>query len=157
MGLCKPPSFNENDFLFHLNNPSNFFCTTYENVTLIGDFNVIPENKNKKLSDFCGINKFEHVIMKPTCFKGLLPSAIDLLLTYHKQSFMSDVYETDISDHHKIIISVLRKTFAKGKLKTVFYRCYKNFDQGSFNETLKDRVSLPSLSFENFLRYFSPC
>ena len=51
MGFCKAPSLNENDFLFHLNNPSNFFCTTYENVTLIGDFNVIPENKNKKLSN----------------------------------------------------------------------------------------------------------
>ena len=101
------------------------------------------------------MNKFKHVILKPTCFKGLLTSAIDLLLTYHKQSFMrSD--ETDISDHHKIIISVLRKTFAKGNSKTVFYRCYKNFDQDSFNETLKDRVSLPYLSFENFLRYFSP-
>ena len=95
--------------------------------------------------------KCEHSILKPTCFKGLLPSATDLLLTNHKQSFMrSDMYETGILDHHKVIISVLRKTFAKGKPKTVFYRYYKNFDQDSFNETLKSRISLPKLSFENF-------
>ena len=40
--------------------------------------------------------------------------------------------------------------FAKGKPKTVFYRFYKNFNQDSFNETLKNRISLPNLSFENF-------
>ena len=111
MGLYKPPSFNEKDFLFHLNNTYNFFCTTYENITLIDDFNMIPENK--KLSDFCEMNKFEHLILIPTCFKGRLPSTIDLLLTDHKQSFMrSNVYETGISDHHKMIVPVLRETFA---------------------------------------------
>ena len=31
-----------------------------------------------------------------------------------------DMYETGISDHHKIIILVLRKTIAKGKPKTSF-------------------------------------
>ena len=99
MGLYKSPSFSEKVFLFHLNNAYNFFCTTYENVTLIDDFNMIPENK--KLSDFCEMNKFEHLILKPTCFKGLLPSTIDLLLTNYKQSFMkSYVYETGISGYH---------------------------------------------------------
>ena len=153
MGLCKPLSFNEKDFLFHLNNVYNFFSTTLENITLMGHFNMILENK--KLSDFCEMNKFEHLILKPTCFKGLLPSTIDLLLSNHKQSLMrSDVYETGILDHHKMIMSVLRKTFAKGKPKTVFYRCYKNFDQDSFNETLKNGMSLPNLSFENFFEIF---
>ena len=66
---------------------------------LIGQFNMIPENK--KLSDFCGMNKFEHLILKLTCFKGLLPSTVDLLLTNYKQSFMkSYVYETGISGYH---------------------------------------------------------
>ena len=114
---------------------------------------MIPENK--KFSDFCEMNKFEPLILKPTCFKGLLPSTIDPLLTNHKQSFMrSDVYETGISVHHKMIISVLRKILAKGKPKTVFYRCYKNFDQDSFDETLKNRISLPNLSFDNFSQIF---
>ena len=143
MGLYKPRSFNEEDYLFHLNNANNFFCTTYENVTLIGDFNMTPENQ--KLSNFCEMNKFEHLIFKATCFKGLLPSAIDLLLTNHKQSFMKpDLYETGIWDHLKMIITVLRKTFAKGKEKTVFYRSYKNFDEDSFNEALNSRIPLPN-------------
>ena len=66
------------------------------------------------------------------------------------------MYETGVSDHHhnKMINSVLRKIFAKGKLKTVSYYCYKNFDQDSFNETLKNRISLPNLSFEKFFEIF---
>ena len=61
MWLYKPPSFNEKDVFFHLNNAHNFFYITYENITLIDDFNMIPENK--KLSDFCEMNKFERLIL----------------------------------------------------------------------------------------------
>ena len=118
-GLYKPPSLSKKDFLFHLSNAYNFFCSTYENIALIGDFNMKPENE--KLSDFCEMNKFERLILKPTCFKGLFSSTIDVILTNHKQSFIkSDVYPTGISDHDKMIFSVLRKTLAKGKPKIVF-------------------------------------
>ena len=130
-------------------NAYNYFSATYENITLIGDFNIIPESK--KSSDFCEINKLEHLLLKPSCFKDLLSSAIDLSVNDHKESFMSsDVYEAGISDHNKMIISVLRKTFADNKPKTVFYRWYKHFDQDSFNEILKDRISLPNLSSKNY-------
>ena len=74
MGLYKLPSLNES-FLVHLNNAYNFFCTTYKNI--IGDFNMIPENK--KFNDFCEMNKLEHLILKPTCFKDLFPSTIDFI------------------------------------------------------------------------------
>ena len=66
----------------------------------------------------------------------------------------SDVHETGILDHQKMIISVLRKTFARAKPKTVFYRCYENLDQDSLNRTLKNSISLPNLSFENFFEIF---
>ena len=55
MELYKPPSFNEKHFLFDLNNVYNFFCTTFQNITLIGKFTIIPENK--KLKDFYEMNK----------------------------------------------------------------------------------------------------
>ena len=37
---------------------------------------MIPEND--KLNHFCEIKKFKHLILKPTCFKGLFPTKIDL-------------------------------------------------------------------------------
>ena len=65
IGLYKPPSVSEKEFLLHLNKAHNFFSTKYENITLIGDFNMQPGNKN--LKDFCDLNQLEHLILKATC------------------------------------------------------------------------------------------
>ena len=46
-------------------------------------------------------------------------------------------FETGESDHHKLIGTMLRSTFAKGKPEQIFYRCYKNFDNEKFEEELK--------------------
>ena len=54
-----------------------------------------------------------------------------------------------MSDHHKLIGTMLRSTFSKGKPKKMFYRCYKNFYNKRFEEELQQQ--LPSVSdFESF-------
>ena len=46
------------------------------------------------------------------------PWTIDLIITNYKTSFMkSETCETGLSDHHKMVRSFLRKTFAKENLK----------------------------------------
>ena len=110
--------------------------------------------ENKNLKDFCDLNQLEHLILKPTCYKAKTPSTIDLIITNHKPSFMkSDTCETGLSDHHKMLYSFLRKTFTKGKPKTIYYRCFINYDQKKFNDKLKKRISI-DLSFEEFLEIF---
>ena len=107
-GLYKPPSVSEKELLLHLNKTHNFFSTKYENITLIGDFNMQPGNKN--LKDFCDLNQLEHLILKPTCYKGKTPSTIDLIITNHKTSFMKcDTCESGRSDHHEMYIRYLGK------------------------------------------------
>ena len=105
IGLYKLPSVYEKD----LNKAHNFFSTKYENITLIGDFNMQPENKN--LKDFRDLIQLEHLILKPTCYKRKTPWTIDLTITNHKTSFTkSACYETGRSDHYKMVYSFLRKT-----------------------------------------------
>ena len=65
MGLMKPQSLHEKDFLIHLNNAYNFFCSTHENTLIEG---MKPETQ--KLNDVCEMNRFEH-LNKCTCFNGL--------------------------------------------------------------------------------------
>ena len=84
--LYNSSSVCEKEFLLHLNKAHNFFSTKYENITLIGDFNMQPENKNLKV--FRDLNQLEHLILKPTCYKGKTASKIDLIITNHKTSFM---------------------------------------------------------------------
>ena len=95
------------------------------------------------------MNQLEHLILKPTFYKGKTPSTIDLIIKNHK----SDTFETGLSDHHKMVYSLSRKTFAKGKPKITYYRCFKNFHRNKFNDELKKRISI-DLSFEAFLEIF---
>ena len=57
------------------------YLDSYENITLLGDFNIIPEDKN--LQHFTDPFSLEHLINKPTCFKGS-PSCIDLIINNRK-------------------------------------------------------------------------
>ena len=54
----------------------------------------------------------------PTCYKSINPTCTDLILTKKKNHFMmSATFETDLSDHHKLIATILRKTISKGNSK----------------------------------------
>ena len=70
------------------------------------------------------------------------PSSIDHIITNMTSLFMkSCTVETGISDYHKLIMSICRLTFAKGKSKKLFHCCYKNFDSKLFEETLIKNMS----------------
>ena len=139
LGLYRPPSYSENDFLFHFKNSLSYYTTTYENITLIGDFNINPI-KNKFLNYFNETFNLKNLINEPTCFKSQTPSMIDVILTNHRSSFMKTaMLETGFSDHHKMIFSILKHTFAKGPPKVVCYRGLKNFYLKVFNIYLKSK------------------
>ena len=63
--------------------------------------------------------------------------------------------EMGISDYHKLIMSICRLTFAKGKSKKLFYRCYKNFDSELFEDTLVKSLSETEFSLKSFKSTFS--
>ena len=59
------------------------------------------------------------------------------------------IFESGVSDHHKLIGTMLRSAFTKGKPKKMFYHCYRNFGNKKFEEELQKQ--LPSVSdFESF-------
>ena len=127
----------------------------------MGDFNMTPNNP--KLSELIADNEICAPISEPTGFKSINPTCIGNFLTNKKTRFMKTLtFETGVSDHHKLIGTMLRSTFAKGKPKTMLYRSYRNFDNKMFEEELQKQ--LPSVSdFESFqitfkviLNQFSP-
>ena len=48
--------------------------------------------------------------------------------------------ENGILDHHKMIMTIFRSTFAKGKPKTFFCHCYKKFNLEQFQMGLKEKL-----------------
>ena len=63
--------------------------------------------------------------------------------------------KTGISDHHKMIMTIFRSTFAKGKPKTFYSHCYKKFNLEQFQMELKEKLDGISInSFDIFLEEF---
>ena len=78
------------------------------------------------------------------------PSCIDLLLTNFKPSFMkTNVFETGISDHHKMISTIKELHFTRESPKTKYYRNYRKFDIGYFSSEISRQLDSTFSSFKD--------
>ena len=128
LGNYKALSQNDLSFINKLNLVMNLFSPIYENFVLFSDFNISTENPN--LKNFMCSFDLESLIVSPTCYQSINPTCIDLILTNKKNHFMkSATFETGLSDHHKLITTILRKTISKDNSKKMFYRDYKRFER----------------------------
>ena len=129
------------------------YLDSYKNVTLLGDFDMIPEDKN--LQHSTDNFSLEHLIDEPTCFKGSR-SCIDLIITNRKSYFKNTcVAVTEVSDFHKLTAVSLRYQILKSPLKIKTYRNYKAFDENRFNEDLKSKLdSIEKLDYPLFESVF---
>ena len=125
-----------------------FHWSTHDIILLMGDLNISPDNPN--FNELIEDHELSTLISEPTYFKNINPTSIQSFLTSKKTRFINTLtFETGLSDHHKFIGTMLRSTFAKGKPKKIFYRCYKNCDNEKFEEELK-KHSCSVLDFESF-------
>jgi len=104
---------------------------------------------------FCDLYDLDNLIKQPTCYKNACnPSSIDVMLTNRKKSFKNSVaIETGLSDHHKMIITVLNVHCKKNEPTKRKYRSYKTFDNTEFNNILKLNLELfdkETMSYEDF-------
>ena len=133
----KPPSLSDIAFTSEISNILTFYQSTHGNIVLMGDFNMTLNNP--KLSQLIADHELCALISELTCFKSINPTCIDNFLTNKKTRFMKTLtFETGVSDHHKLIGTMLRSTFAKGKPKTMFYRCYETFTIKSLKKNYKN-------------------
>ena len=89
------------------------------------------------------VHNLKTLIKQKTCFKNPEnPTCIDLILTNSPRSFQnSNVFETGLSDFHKLTIAVLKQYFPKLKPKVVNYRDYQNFQNNAFRAELDNEMS----------------
>ena len=85
------------------------------NEVVFGDFNL--EHTNPVMMNFMDSHNFTNPIKINTCFKGM-DSCFDLILTNRKFCFKNTTsYETGISDHHHLIFSITKTTFASEEVR----------------------------------------
>ena len=145
---------------FHLSNVSvalEKLCADYKKLILLGDFNV--EVKEKNISDFMSTYNLKSLVKQKTCFKNPdKPSCIDLILTNSPRSFQDNsVFETELSEFHKVTTTVLKQYFPKPKPKIVNYRDYRNFRNDEFRAELDNKIlkcDINNIEYQHFLNIF---
>ena len=136
------PNHNGNVFLDYLNKELTIPQVRYAKFRLLGDFNMTIENKNLDL--FMNVFSLESLIKTPSCFKANNPSfpcsCIDLIISNRKEFFKkSCTVEVAISDHHHLVVSVLKSEFIKVS------KDYKKTDIEKFRAELYSNIDKKEL------------
>ena len=108
----------------------------------MGDYN--SEITKTNMSSFCEIYYLTDIIKQHTFFKNpSKPSCIDLFLTDNANCFQkSSVFETGLSDFHKLIVTVMKSHIPKKQAKIINYRNYKGFNETKFRSELTNILDL---------------
>ena len=97
-------------------------------VSKLNKFNhrSLFNNMWKQHSDLCFENRqleatwesydLNNLINMPTCYQSNNPTCIDIILT-SKKNLLYGTFETGLSDHHKLISTILKPGGFKGKPK----------------------------------------
>ena len=142
----KPNKSNIYSHLESLSRNLDLFSSKYENYLVVSDFNVSVEEANIK--NLCESFSLKNLIKDPTCYKNPNnPSCVDLMFTNKARRFQrSCVFETGLSDFHKMTITVLKMQFRKLEPKVVSYRNYKIFSNDILLKSLNSELSKCSFS-----------
>ena len=75
IGIYKPPSLSDVIFTSEIGNILTFYRSTLDNILLMVDFNMTPNNP--KLCELIADHELCTLISEPTCFKSINPTFIE--------------------------------------------------------------------------------
>ena len=143
-----PTFYNLSLHLNTIDKAIEFYSKTYDKILIAGDFNA--EVRGIKLDTFCSIWNLKSLGKEPICFKNPNnPSCIALFLTNTiRSSQQTQVFQTGLSDFHKLIVTVLKSIFPKSLPKLIKYRSCKNFSNDLFRDNLNFLLSKENITLE---------
>ena len=152
--IYRPPSQSQDHFFKSLGKAVDHYSEKYDNYLFFGDFNTVETDQ--QIRSFMDSYDLNNLVKEPTCFRAENPRCIDLILTNRYRSFLhTTTFETGLSDFHKMIVTVLKTTYAKTGPTVINYRNYKNLSEQTFKRELKEELDsiettdLDCSSFQN--------
>jgi len=128
---------------------SILFYSKYENIIIMGDFNLEPDNP--ELAYFMESNSLYNHMKSKTCWKSSAGTCIDLILSNRKYSLMhTSTVETGLSDYHSLIYTMLKSKFDKSPSTVINYRDWKNFNDINFQHDLEYNLPPIIANYKNF-------
>ena len=123
-------------FFQDLTFPLNKHLSNYNNVVVIGDFNIdekeVTKQSLEKLNTFWETFGLRSLVKGHTCYSKTHKSSIDLILNKTSSVQLKKATETGISDVHLLISTNMKMQTTRLKSKKFLYRDYKCFDEKTF-------------------------
>ena len=136
VSIYRPPDQNLDYFLSSITGLLDRHLKSYEDFVIMGDFNA--NESNPAMKTFLNQHKCKNIIKSKTCYKSQEGSCIDLFITSRYSVYQfSHVFETGINDHHLMVYTMLKSTYAKLEPKILRNRSYKDFNKESFLQDLQ--------------------
>ena len=118
-----------------LSKSTDLYLIKYDQLLFLGDFNAGVEGSSVK--NFCSRYNLLSIINRSTCFKNPEKPCIDLILTNCPRIFQNYcAIVTELSDFHKLVVTVMKTTYKKSLPKIIIHCSYKYFMNESFREEL---------------------
>ena len=99
----------------------------------MGDFNIDIKSSNSdkdKLENFCDLFNLTNLVHSETSFMKNSKSIIDLISTNKPLHFQkTHVFETGLSDYHKMIYTFFKACLSKLKTKVFCIEVTRNFNE----------------------------
>ena len=96
--------------------------------------------ENNHLNNLLQTYDLTALIKEPTCYQSQNPNIIDHFLTNLKTFKHCQTFETGLSDHHKLISTIMKSGIFKGPPKKKIYRSCKKFDNQCFSNALREEL-----------------
>ena len=108
----------------------------YDHIFIFGAFNLSVKNSHlQSLTKICNLSGLIH---EPTSFPSHDTTCVDNFLTNQKAIIeLISLFETGLSDQHKLISIVMKSGIFRLALLKKAYRSYKTFALEHFNIVLK--------------------
>ena len=97
------------------------------------DISDKTKDNNNFLSNLRDTFSLQNIITEKTYHEANVGASVDIMLTNRPRSFhMISIFETRISDQHKLILSFFRSYFRRIPPKPIDYRENKTFGKSKF-------------------------
>ena len=149
--IYKPPNISANILNSVLEIMLNKCLQETKFVVVIGDLNVNFLLNSNQLTDICDTYDLRQTVKGPTCFKSVEnPSLLDVLLTNCPKSLTKPInLSLGISDFHNYVSAATRINCPSNEPKIIYYRSFKNFDNDTYLEDLREEPFCVSQIFDD--------
>ena len=142
ISLYRLPSSNLSGFIDDVSTMLDRVVSESNMIVINGDINVnllANDSSSNHVNDLLSMYSLTNVIKTATCFKGIIPTLLDVTFVSNPNRISACVnYNCGLSDYHNLVAVSTKMQLPRIKPKVLFYRSMKHFDENSYKKDIEN-------------------